>query len=240
MNPINQLISISEVPVITAFLIGSLASISPCPLATNIAAVYYIAKEAKDNRSSIYKGLFYTLGRATSYTLLAALIYFGISKFAIASIFQGWGDKVLGPILIVLGLIMVDVIKINLNKNQSLEKVNYYLASKGYLGVFLLGMIFALAICPYSGVLFFGMLMPLVLKTNGGLILPIFFAIGTGIPVIIFSFIIVFAKEKLGKAFDATRKVDKVLRYAVAAIFIGTGIYYTRYLVIYLINNIWR
>lgn len=234
MEYVNQLISMSGFPVVTAFLIGLLASISPCPLATNIAAVAYISKESSDNKGSIVKGLVYTLGRGVSYTLLALLIYFGISQFAIASIFQGWGDKVIGPILVIFGLVMIDIIKINLGKNKKLEKLNVYLADKGLLGSFLLGMLFALAICPYSGILFFGMLMPLVVKTSGGLILPIFFAFGTGVPVIAFSFIIVFAKEKLGKAFNATRKVEKYLRYGVAGIFIITGLYYTKYLISYL------
>jgi len=97
-------------------------------------------------------------------------------------------------------------------------------------------MLFALAFCPYSGVLFFGALIPLVLKSNEGLILPPFFALGTGLPVIIFSFLLAFSIEKVGRAFQVAQKIEKIMRYAVAIIFLGAGMYYTQYLVKYLIN----
>src|SRR3989339_1233174 len=115
MELINSLIDSYNMPLLRAFLLGILTSISPCPLATNITAIAYISREIKTVKNTLLNGLFYTLGRGISYTLLATLIYFGISSFSISRIFQGWGDKVLGPVLIVIGLIMFDVIKLNLN-----------------------------------------------------------------------------------------------------------------------------
>ena len=235
MNTINYLIDVYNIPVLTAFLIGILTSISPCPLATNITAIAYISKDVKTPRHTLLNGLLYTLGRGISYTLLAALIYFGLSSFQISRIFQGWGDKVLGPILIILGLIMLGVIKINIPSNsQRLEKFKLWIATKGYLGSLLLGMLFAFAFCPYSGVLFFGVLTPLILKSAGGLLLPAFFALGTGLPVIIFSIIIAFSIQKVGKALAIVSKVEKAVRYLVSFIFVAVGIYYTRYLILYL------
>ncbi len=237
MDLINTLIDSYNIPLLTAFLLGVMTSISPCPLATNITAIAYISKEIKTPKHTLLNGLFYTLGRGASYTILATLIYFGLSSFQIAKIFQGWGDKVLGPILIIIGLIMLGVIKINLGKGgQRMEQIKTWLSQKGVVGSFLLGMLFALAFCPYSGVLFFGMLIPLVLKTTESLLLPPVFALGTGLPVIIFSFLIAFSMQKLGKAFKIIQKIEKVMRYTVAIVFIGAGIYYTRYLVIYLMN----
>jgi len=167
MDIINTLIDQYNIPVLTAFLIGILTSISPCPLATNITAIAYISKDIKTPRHTLFNGLFYTIGRGISYTVLATLIYFGLSSFEIARIFQGWGDKILGPVLILIGLIMFGVIKINWGRqSEGMEKLKEYLASKGYLGSMLLGMLFALAFCPYSGVLFFGVLIPLVLKST--------------------------------------------------------------------------
>jgi len=237
MEIINSLIDNYNIPALSAFLLGILTSISPCPLATNITAIAFISKDIKTPKHTILSGLFYTLGRGISYTLLATLIYFGLSSFQVSRIFQGWGDKVLGPVLIIIGLIMFGVIKINLkNNSQTIEKIKLWLADKGYLGSLALGMLFAFAFCPYSGVLFFGVLIPLVLKSTGGLLLPPLFAIGTGLPVIIFSILIAFSMQAVGKAFNAIQKIEKWLRYGVASVFVLTGAYYLQYLFKYLIN----
>jgi len=196
MDFINFLIDNYNIPILTAFLLGVLTSISPCPLATNITAIAYISKEIKTAKHTLLNGTFYTLGRGASYTILATLIYFGLSSFQVSSIFQGWGDKILGPVLVIIGLIMFGIIKINFGKGgEKVERIKLWLSQKGFIGSFLLGMIFALAFCPYSGVLFFGALIPLVLKSAEGLLLPPIFALGTGLPVIIFSFIIAFAVQ---------------------------------------------
>lgn len=237
MDFINSLIDSYNIPLLTAFLLGVLTSISPCPLATNITAIAYISRELKTIKNTLLNGIFYTLGRGISYTLLAALIYFGISSFQIASIFEGWGDKVLGPVLILISLIMFGVIKINIGaKSEKIEKIKEWLSQKGYIGSLLLGVMFAFAFCPYSGVLFFGVLIPLVLGSTESLLLPPLFALGTGLPVIIFSFLIAFSMQKVSKAFQVVQKVEKVMRYTVASVFLITGIYYLQYLLKYLIN----
>jgi len=237
MDLINSLIDNYNIPILTAFLLGVLTSISPCPLATNITAIAYISKEIKNAKHTLTNGLMYTIGRGISYTLLATLIYFGLSSFQIASIFQGWGDKVLGIVLILIALVMFGVIKINLGgHNDKIEKVKEWLAKKGYVGSLLLGMLFALAFCPYSGVLFFGVLIPLVLKSTESLLLPPIFALGTGLPVILFSFLIAFSMEKLGRTFQVMQKIEKVMRYGIASVFMITGIYYLQFLIKYIIN----
>jgi cytochrome c biogenesis protein CcdA len=235
MDFINSLIDNYNIPILTAFLLGVLTSISPCPLATNITAIAYISKEIKTAKHTLLNGIFYTLGRGASYTILATLIYFGLSSFQISSIFQGWGDKILGPVLIIIGLIMFGVIKINLAKGgEKAEKIKLWLSQKGFIGSFLLGMLFALAFCPYSGVLFFGALIPLVLKSAESLLLPPIFAFGTGLPVILFSFVIAFAVQKLGQVFQVMQKIEKVMRYSVATIFVLAGLYYLQFLIKYL------
>lgn len=229
---INSLISGYNIPIISAFLLGILTSISPCPLATNIAAIAFISKDIKTPKHTILSGLFYTLGRGMSYTLLATLIYLGFSTFQISRTFQGWGDKALGPILIFIGLLMLGVIKINLSKNSgTIEKIKLWLSDKGYLGSLALGAIFAFAFCPYSGVLFFGVLIPLVIKSNGGLLLPLLFALGTGLPVVFFSFLLAFCANRIAKAFIAFQKIEKIMRYLTGSVFILIGIYYLRYFI---------
>ncbi|MFH1523054.1 MAG: aromatic aminobenezylarsenical efflux permease ArsG family transporter [Patescibacteria group bacterium] len=227
MEFINALIDNYNIPLLTAFLLGILTSISPCPLATNITAIAYISKEIKTVKNTLLNGLFYTLGRGISYTLLATIIYFGVSSFSIASILGGWGDKVLGPILVIISLIMFGVIKINTGtKSEKIDKLKEWLSHKGYIGSLLLGVLFALAFCPYSGVLFFGVLIPSVLSSSESLLLPPLFALGTGLPVIAFSFLIAFSMQKVGKAFQIVQKIEITMRYLVASIFMITGLYY--------------
>ena len=239
MEFINIIIDSYNIPLLTAFLLGVLTSISPCPLATNITAIAYISRDLKTVKNTLLNGLFYTLGRGISYTLLAMLIYFGISSFSISSIFEGWGDKVIGPVLIVASLIMFGIININIGaKSKKIEKLKEWLSGKGYLGSLLLGAMFALAFCPYSGVLFFAILMPLVLNSAESLLLPPLFALGTGLPVIIFSFLIAFSLKKVSKAFQVAQKVEKIMRYLVASIFMITGLYYFYILVIFLIQRL--
>jgi len=237
MEFINNIIANCNIPVLSAFLLGILTSISPCPLATNITAIAYISKDIKTPKHTILSGLFYTLGRGVTYTLLAILIYLGFSTFQISRIFQGWGDKVLGIVLILIGLVMFGVIKINIkNNSQIIEKVKLWLADKGYFGSLLLGMLFALAFCPYSGVLFFAVVIPLVVSSVGGLLLPAFYALGTGLPVIIFAFLIAFSMNTVSKAFQSVQKVERYIRYGVASIFILAGIYYTYYLIKFILG----
>lgn len=239
MDLLNLLIDQYNIPLLTAFVLGIMTSISPCPLVTNITAIAYISKDIKTARHTLINGLIYTLGRTISYMLLALLIYFGFSSFEIAKIFQGWGDKVLGIFLIVISLIMLGIIKINLgSENNKIQKIKEWLATKGFLGSLFLGMFFALAFCPYSGILFFGILIPMVIQSSEGLLLLPLFALGTGFPVIVFSFILAFGIGKMSQTFKLLGKIEKIMRYSVATIFLLSGIYYLQYLVIYLFNII--
>lgn len=236
MDFINSLIDNNNIPLLTAFLIGLLTSISPCPLATNITALAYLSKDIKDSKKTIINSLVYTLGRAFTYTLLVLLISFGLSSFDVANIFQGWGDKVLGPVLIIIGLIMLDVIKINLSKGKATEKVQKWIEGKGYLGSFLLGAFFALAFCPYSGVMFFGMLIPLAINSNIPIFLSLGFSLGTSIPVIAFAFLLAFSMQRMSRVFNRVKDIEVVIRKVIGGIFILVGVYYLQDLVKYLIS----
>jgi len=227
MEWLNQLAQNNDVPLLAAFALGLLTAVSPCPLATNITATAYIAKTVNSKWKVILSGLLYTFGRVFSYTAIGTLIYFGLSKFQVAKLLQGNGEKWIGPVMIVIGLILLDVIKLNFLSNANLtEKLSEKFRTQGVFGSFLLGALFALAFCPYSGALFFGMLIPMTLSANEGLALPIVFALGTGLPVLFFAFVIAFSLEKLGKYFHAIRKVEKVMRLIAGFTFILTGLYY--------------
>jgi cytochrome c biogenesis protein CcdA len=227
MEWLNDLAQNREAPLLAAFALGLLTAISPCPLATNITATAYIAKTITSKRKVLLSGLLYTLGRMFSYTALGAIIYFGVSKFQVAKLFQGNGEKFIGPVMIIIGLIMLGVIKLNfLSKGNLTERLSEKFKNKGLLGSFLLGVVFALAFCPYSGALFFAMLIPMTLAASAGLALPVVFSLGTGLPVIFFAFVIAFSMEKLGSYFKAIQKVEKVMRILAGITFLLTGLYY--------------
>lgn len=239
MELINLLIDNYNLPVISAFLFGLLSSISPCTLAANVGAVAFISKDLKTTSRIILNGIFYTVGRGLSYILLGGLVYFGFSAFSISNIFQGWSSLLLGPVFIFLGLVMLGVIKFNFNiSNARFEKLKKWLSARGYIGSMLLGMLLALAFCPYSGVLFFGALMPLVLHSAEWPLLFFMFALGTGLPVIVFAFVIAFSMQKVGQLFGVMQRVEKFGRIIVSLIFLLVGFYYFQNLIKYLYNLI--
>lgn len=224
---LSSLANNSEIALLSAFFLGLLTAISPCPLATNITATAYISKNIKDPKKVFWSGVIYTLGRATSYSTIGLILFFGASKFHVAKLFSQYGERFLGPILIFVGLIMLNGIKLNfLGKVNLQEKFSDRFKDKGYLGSYLLGIIFALAFCPYSGALFFGVLIPMTIVDASGLYLPLVFALGTGLPVIFFAYILAFSVGKMSRYFNKVQRIEKVMRYIIGGIFILVGLYY--------------
>lgn len=203
-----------------------MTAISPCPLATNISAIGFISRDLKDSKRVFINGLVYTLGRVISYTGLALIIFFGASKMNVSMLFQGWGEKLLGPVMILIGLFMLDLIKIKFPGLSGLtNKIGE--SSKGsYWSTLLLGMVFALAFCPYSGVLYFVMLIPITVASASGLYLPVLFAIATGLPVLIFAWLLAYAVGNVGKLYNRIKTFELWFRRVVSIIFIAVGLYY--------------
>ncbi|MGY6561627.1 MAG: aromatic aminobenezylarsenical efflux permease ArsG family transporter [Luteibaculaceae bacterium] len=227
MDWINQLAQETQWPILAAFLIGLLTAVSPCPLATNITATAFISKEVKNKSTVLKMGLLYTLGRAFSYITIALLLFFGASKFHVARFFQTKGEFLIAPILIIIGLMMLNIIRLNfLNGKINTSSLAEKFKNKGLLGAFALGVIFSLAFCPYSGALYFGILIPLSIAKASALYLPIVFAIGTGLPVILFSFLLAYAAGSIGSFFNTITKVELAMRKIAGAAFLVTGIYY--------------
>lgn len=223
-----ELMSMNSFPLIAAFFIGLMTSLSPCPLATNITAIAYISKKIGNGKKTLLTGFIYTLGRMFTYVFIASLIvYIGVNVQSISLFLQKYGERILGPLLIFIGLIMLNIIKLpSLRSGEGIGKIKEKLSEKGYLGSFLLGVLFALAFCPFSAVLFFGMLIPLALKYSDAFLIPSLFAFATGLPVIIFSFILTFSVSKLGKVMKKVQTFEKYIRYFIAIIFFVVGIYY--------------
>lgn len=227
MEWLNQLAQNQELPFLAAFALGLLTAVSPCPLATNITATAYISRQLQSKRAVLWSGLLYTLGRAISYTGIGLALYWGASKFHVARFFQSNGELYLAPILILVGLVMLGVIKLDfLGKGSFIERFSERFKDKGMLGSLVMGILFALAFCPYSGVLYFGMLIPMTLSSPAGLYLPFIFALGTGLPVLLFAFLLAYSASKVSRAYNAIQKTEKVMRYIAGAVFLLAGIYY--------------
>ncbi|MCB2220450.1 MAG: sulfite exporter TauE/SafE family protein [Bacteroidetes bacterium] len=227
MDVLQQIIDSSPTPFITAFVLGLMTAISPCPLAANITATAYISKDIAAKRKIFYNGLIYTLGRGISYTTLGLILYFGASKFQIARFFQTYGERILGPLLIIAGILSLDIISINFPSFGNLsQKISGKFKAGSFLAALLLGIIFALAFCPYSGVLYFGMLIPITIASPDGLLLPMIFALATGLPVIIIAWLLAFSVSGVGNFYNNLVAFEKWFRRVVAIIFIGVGIYF--------------
>jgi len=216
-----------NIPVLSALLLGLITAISPCPMATNIAALAYVSRRATERRYAVATGVLYTLGRMFSYSILGIIIIVGGLEIpGVASFLQDFGEQVLGPLLIVIGVIMLIINRIPLSLGGGkLSSIGEKVANWGMIGGFLLGALFAVAFCPYSAVLFFGVLIPLALKSAGGVALPAVYAIGTGLPVLVFGVLISLGVAKVSAWLNAVTRAEKIVRVAVSIIFIGVGIY---------------
>ena len=226
MEFLTNLLDNSTMPWLTAFLLGLMTAISPCPLATNITAIGFISKDIEDRNRVFFNGLFYTLGRAITYTALALIIFLGADQLKFSGFFQRYGEKIIGPLLIVIGLFMLDILRIKFLGFGGLTSRLKNKKKWGYLDAVLLGLVFALAFCPYSGVLYFGMLVPLIVASSSGLYLPVVFAIATGIPVIIIAWVLAYTVSGIGNVYNKIKSFELWFRRIIAILFIAVGIYY--------------
>lgn len=226
MEFLTNLLENTSMPWVTAFVLGLMTAISPCPLATNITAVGFISKDIENRNRVFVNGILYTLGRAITYTAIPIVIYLGADQLKFSSFFQLHSEKFLGPLLIIIGILMLDILKFDFpgigKLSARMEKKNRW----GYFDAILLGVVFALAFCPYSGVLFFGMLVPITIASPSGLYLPIVFALATGIPVIVFAWILAYAVSGIGQLYSKIKSFEIWFRRVVAVIFIFVGFYY--------------
>ncbi len=232
MEFLTNILDSTSIPVLSAFILGLMTAISPCPLATNVTAIGFISRDIEDRRKVFINGIIYTSGRAVTYTGLGLIFYFGAETFKISGFFQQWGEKMLGPLLIIIGLFMLDIFKVKFPGLSFLNDRMEQSSKKGFWGVLLLGIVFALAFCPYSGVLYFGMLIPMTIGSVSGLYFPLIFALGTGIPVIIFAWVIAFTLGEVGTIFNKVKVYEIWFRRIISILFIGVGIYYI--IIIYL------
>lgn len=225
-----QTMGMSSVPVVAAFFIGLMTAMSPCPLATNITAIAYVSRRFDDKRQTLLVGTLYAAGRTVTYVAIAAaIVYAGLNVQGISFFLQEYGEMLLGPVLIILGILMLDVIDIHLpgggGGGKRLTSLMESYAEKGCAGSFILGVLFALSFCPFSAVIFFGMLIPIALKTGDVLIVPAVFGIATALPVILVSVLLAGGVGQAARLMQRAQAVDFWVKKGVAVVFIGSGCY---------------
>ncbi|MFH1676017.1 MAG: aromatic aminobenezylarsenical efflux permease ArsG family transporter [bacterium] len=211
----------------SALWFGILTSISPCPLATNIAAISFISGRLSSNRQIIGAGLAYTLGRMAAYLVVGIIIIAGLLSIPIiANALQKYLNIILGPILIIVGMILLELIKMNFPGFSQSGKLESSVERGGILGAGVLGFLFGLSFCPVSAALFFGSLIPLALEHESRFLLPMTYGFGTALPVVIFAFIIAFSMKSLAGAFNSLKIFEFWARRITGIAFIAIGIYY--------------
>jgi len=207
---------------------GILTSISPCPLATNIAAISYIGKKVEHPRLVMLTGLLYTLGRSLAYLVLAVLLVKSLlSAPYISYLLQKYMIKIMGPLLIVVGMFLLGLVNVDVGSSGTGERMLKRADRMGIWGAGLLGIVFALSFCPTSAALFFGSLIPLALKSGSGVILPLLYGIGTALPVVVFAILIAMGAHYVGKVFHRITLFERWARKITGIIFIGIGIYFS-------------
>jgi len=206
--------------------LGILTSISPCPLATNIAAISFISNRIARPRDVFLTRLFYALGRALTYVVIGILLVASILSAPTASHFlQKYMNKILGPLLIMAGMFLLELPSVHFSGGGVSGQMQKRDETLGIWGGALLGVLFALTFCPVSTALFFGSLIPLAIRFESGFLLPSLYGIGTGLPVFVFALLIAIGAGSLGKAFNSLGRFEWWARRVTGIIFIGVGLY---------------
>ncbi len=212
--------------VFSAFWLGILTSISPCPLATNIAAVSFVARDLGSSKRVLWSSLLYSAGRMLTYVAIAVLAVASLLSLPEVSFFlESNMHKIIGPLLIVVGIILLDVLPISFSASLVGNSVQEKVGKWGFWGSGLLGVIFALTFCPLSAALFFGSLIPLAIDGKSSVLMPSVYGLGTALPVVVFALLMAFGMKSFGRFFDKLTQMERWARKTTAVIFIGAGIY---------------
>ena len=239
--------------IAAALYLGILTSISPCPLATNIAAISYVGRKVGDSRWVLAAGLLYTLGRCLLYLALAVLLATTAMSIPAVSLFlQKYMHLVLAPIFLLLGMILVGLIAISGGGAVMTEGMQKRIDSMGIWGALLLGVLFAVAFCPTSAAWFFGLL-ALIMGSDVGvgasaigaklaavgvslpeaslpgatLVLPVIYGVGTAVPVLLVAFLLAYSAKSVGKTYNMLSKIEWWARQITGWVFILAGVFFS-------------
>ncbi len=215
--------TILSATAVAAYL-GVLCAISPCPLATNIAAVGFVSRGLSPART-LLGGLLYAAGRAAVYVLIASVLISGLAAAPeLAHSLQKYMNRATGPILVLVAAVLLGLIHLPSFGTSRFSAIQKRLADSGLTGAFLLGAFFALAFCPTSAALYFGSLMPLAIDHNSSLLLPSLFGIASALPVVAIAVLIAAGVRKVGALFGRITALEKWLRLVTGVVFLVIGV----------------
>lgn len=203
---------------------GLLAAVSPCPLATNLAAISILTRGQDATRRIALTGVAYALGRITPLVAIAAIVSWGIVRSSTLShVLQKYGDRASGPLLVIIALVLLDLMPFRLPTIGFKAKESG--ENNGVIGAFAMGVAFALAMCPTSAALYFGGLIPLAVRHNAPIVLPIAFGIATAAPVIAASVLLILSANGLSRFFENLKRAERIIRIATGYAFLAYGIW---------------
>jgi len=213
----------------TAVWLGFLCSISPCPLATNIAAIGFVGRKVGRIDAVLGAGVLYTLGRTATYGVLGILLVGGLTAAPqLSHLLEKYMNLLTGPLLILVAMVLLGLLPVRLPSGGGKgTRLAERLGRAGIWGAFPLGVLFALSFCPTSAALFFGSLLPLAVKSHSGVLLPAIFGIATGLPVAIFAFMLAFGANRVGGAYDRLSVFETWAQRITGVVFLAIGLYMT-------------
>lgn len=217
-----------------AFWLGVLTSISPCPLATNLAAISYVGRNTGKPSQVVLAGLLYTLGRVLVYMVLASLLVASVLSSPTVSLWlQTNLNKFLGPLLILVGMVLLGLLTLGMQGTAISEGLRQRVDRLGLAGAGLLGLVFALSFCPVSAALYFGSLLPLAVRAESILLIPAVYGLGTALPVVVFAVLLALGANRLAVAFRGLTQVEGWVRQGTGLVILLIGMYLT-------LHHIWQ
>jgi len=212
--------------ILSALWLGILTSISPCPLATNVAAISFVARDLGSPGRVFWNGILYSAGRMFAYVSIAVLAVASLLSVPEVSFYlETTMHKIIGPLLIIVGVILLNVLPISFSASFFSSSIQQKAGKWGLWGSGLLGIVFALTFCPLSAALFFGSLIPLAIDAKSSVVMPLVYGLGTAMPVVAFAIVLAFGVKSIGRIFDKLTQMEKWARKLTALVFIGAGIY---------------
>lgn len=208
----------------TSLGLGALTVIHPCPLSTNIAAVSLLYSWKQNYKSRILTALLFVFGEIVTFAVLGILISFGMLNLPIvANFLQVYMRQLLGPILIMVGMILSGILLPRQYTLKISEHFPLVFSKFGISGGLVLGILIALSFCPMSAAIFFGVLIPLAISSNTVVLYPVFFGIGSSIPLLLIVIVITKSTVLFNRSFLLKKSVEKKLREvaSIAVILIG-------------------
>lgn len=206
---------------------GILTAISPCPLATNVAAISYIGRRVESPKAALLTGLLYTLGRSAVYVAIAIILVSSLLTAPIVSVtLQKYMNKLLGPLLIVVGMVLLELIGFRARGSTLGDRVGKRVADWGVWAGLVLGVVFALTFCPASAALYFAGLIPLAIKYESSFMFPLVFGVSTALPVVLFAILIAVGTNAMATVFNRITAIEWWARRVTGVIFVLVGVYF--------------